>query len=42
MASPVWYPHLSETVRRKLLAFINAVLEADIFDPALVNTYCGD
>jgi hypothetical protein len=42
MASPVWYPHLSETVRRKLLAFINAVLEADTFDPALVNSYCGD
>lgn len=42
MASPVWYPHLSETVRRKLLAFINAVLEADVFDPALVNSYCGD
>jgi hypothetical protein len=42
MASPVWYPHLSERVRRKLLAFINAVLEADTFDPALVNTYCED
>jgi hypothetical protein len=41
MASPVWYPHLSEIVRRKLFAFINAVLEADTFDPALVNTYCG-
>jgi Phosphotransferase enzyme family len=41
MASPVWYPGLSEGVRRKLLAFINAVLDAEVFDPARVNAYCG-
>ena len=41
MASPVWYPHLEDLVRRKLLNFILNVLEADGFDPALVNTYCG-
>ncbi len=42
MASPVWYPHLSGTVRRKLLVFIQAVLDADVFDPARVNAYCGE
>jgi hypothetical protein len=41
MASPVWYPHLTDVVRRKLLNFILNVLECDRFDPALVNTYCG-
>lgn len=41
MASPVWYPSLTETVRRKLLAFILAVLDANAFDPNLVNEYCG-
>ncbi len=41
MASPVWYPHLEEQVRRKLLNFILRVLEADRFDAAQVNTYCG-
>jgi hypothetical protein len=41
MASPVWYPMLSETVRRKLLSFIIAVLESDSFDPQEANRYCG-
>lgn len=41
IASPVWYPHLSDTVRRRLLAFIFAVLESDQFDPSQVNAYCG-
>ena len=41
MASPLWYPALSGTVRQRLLAFIVAVLEADRFDPAQVNEYCG-
>jgi len=41
MASPVWYPHLSDDVREKLLHFILNVLETDRLDPALVNTYCG-
>ncbi|MBI5418757.1 MAG: phosphotransferase [Deltaproteobacteria bacterium] len=41
MASPVWYPSLSDGVRRKLFAFIEAVLDADAFDPAIVNVYCG-
>jgi len=41
MASPVWYPALSATVRRKLLAFIRTVLESETFDPRQVNAYCG-
>lgn len=41
MASPLWYPNLADPVRRKLIAFILAVLRADTFDPAQVNEYCG-
>ncbi|HTU45419.1 MAG TPA: phosphotransferase [Bryobacteraceae bacterium] len=41
MASPVWYPNLSEPVRWKLLTFIFSVLERESFDPAQVNNYCG-
>lgn len=41
MASPVWYPALEESVRRKLLSFIRSVLESETFDPALVNAYCA-
>jgi hypothetical protein len=40
MASPVWYPKLHETVRRKLFAFIQAVLDSESFDPERVNAYC--
>ena len=41
MAHPVWYPHLDESVRRKLFTFMNSVLDAKAFDPAEVNRYCG-
>ncbi len=41
MASPVWYPNLSEAVRRQLLNFILSVLETEVFDPTRVNVYCG-
>jgi hypothetical protein len=41
MASPVWYPSLADSVRRKLLAFMFGVLENKAFDPTQVNTYCG-
>jgi Phosphotransferase enzyme family len=41
MASPVWYPSLSTSVRTALLNFIHAVLQADKFDPARINEYCG-
>jgi hypothetical protein len=41
MASPVWYPHVAVTVRRKLAAFIRAVLRSDRFEPARMNEYCN-
>jgi hypothetical protein len=41
LASPVWYPSLSDDVRQKLLAFILKVFEQDTFDPRQVNAYCG-
>jgi Phosphotransferase enzyme family len=40
MASPVWYPALSQSVRQKLVAFIRSVLEAERFDPGSINQYC--
>jgi aminoglycoside phosphotransferase (APT) family kinase protein len=42
MASPVWYPNLSETVRRRLLNFMLAVLDQPRFNPREVNAYCGE
>jgi hypothetical protein len=41
MASPIWYPSLSPSVRKALLNFIHSVLQADRFDPERVNEYCG-
>ena len=41
MANPVWYPSLDERVRRKLLHFMDAVLETGRFEPARANHYCG-
>lgn len=41
MASPAWYPSLSDEVRAKLLAFVRVALGQDAFDPAEVNAYCG-
>lgn len=41
MASPVWYPNLTDGVRSKLLTFMFGVLDEDLFDPAQVNRYCG-
>jgi hypothetical protein len=41
LASPVWYPALSDNVRGKLLAFVKAVLAQDEFDPAMAGAYCG-
>jgi hypothetical protein len=39
MASPVWYPSLSEGVRKKLFSFTLSVLHAPRFDPARVNEH---
>jgi aminoglycoside phosphotransferase (APT) family kinase protein len=41
MAHPVWYPHLDDSVRQKLFTFMNSMLEANVFNPAEVNQYCG-
>ena len=41
MANPLWYPTLDAEVRRKLLNFISAVLDAERFDPARANAYCA-
>jgi hypothetical protein len=35
MASPLWYPSLSDSVRQKILAFVLASLAAGKFDPAM-------
>lgn len=40
LASPVWYPALSDEVRGKLLAFVQTVLARDEFDPAQAGAYC--
>jgi hypothetical protein len=42
MASPVWYPSLDESVRRKLFAFMQAVLAEERFDPSRADAYCGE
>lgn len=41
MASPVWYPRLPGPTRAAMVRFMIAVLNADRFDPARVNEYCG-
>jgi hypothetical protein len=40
LANPVWYPALSNDVRGKLLAFVQAVLATEEFDPAQAGAYC--
>lgn len=39
IASPVWYPHLPDGVRKTIFTFIQNVLAADRFDPADVKRY---
>ena len=41
LASPLWYPALSDDVRGKLLAFVQNVLAKDEFDPSQAGAYCG-
>jgi aminoglycoside phosphotransferase (APT) family kinase protein len=41
MANPLWYPALDAGVRCKIFRFIQAVLDAERFEPARVNAYCG-
>ncbi|MCA9668802.1 MAG: phosphotransferase [Myxococcales bacterium] len=37
VASPVWYPNVSDTVRERLLCFIERLLAGEAFDPARVD-----
>jgi len=39
MASPVWYPHLTDDIRRAMLRLIQSVLTCDAFDPERINDY---
>jgi len=39
IASPIWYPNLSEDVRIKIFNFINNVLNIERFDLKKVNSY---
>ncbi len=39
IASPVWYPHLSRDVRKKIFNFVENVLGTKRFDPDDVNRY---
>jgi len=39
LASPVWYPQLSDSIRSKILRFVINVLRQDAFDPSEVNRY---
>jgi aminoglycoside phosphotransferase (APT) family kinase protein len=41
MANPLWYPALDAGVRCKIFRFIQAVLDAERFEPARVNAYCA-
>lgn len=41
LANPLWYPNLSDKIRRQLFAFSLAILNEPRFDPAKVNHYCG-
>lgn len=42
VASPVWYPHLHQEVRAKLLSFVKMVLTCEEFAPTRVNSYFND
>src|SRR5581483_4396631 len=41
LASPVWYPALSDEIRGQLLRFVRNVLAKDEFDPARAGVYCA-
>ena len=42
LASPIWYPTLSEDVRRKLLAFARRVMSTDRYEYQQVDQYLED
>ena len=39
LASPIWYPNISEDLRRKLLTFARRVMSSDSYDYRRVNQY---
>ena len=39
IASPLWYPSLSNEIRRKIFNFAGNILDAGRFDPYTVNSY---
>ena len=39
VASPIWYPNLSDDIRRKLFNFIINVLDTDLFDYSKIAEY---
>ncbi len=41
LANPIWYPALETGVRRRILYFVQRVLDESRFDPALANAYAG-
>lgn len=41
VASPVWYPHISLDVRRRLLGFARNVLDVEVFEPDKVDSLLG-
>jgi len=42
VASPIWYPNLTRSVRAKLFNFIKNVLQCERFDVEHVNYYIRD
>jgi len=38
IASPIWYPNLSDKIRKKIFAFIKNVLEKEIFNLKTINS----
>lgn len=42
LASPLWYPTISEEVRRKILAFARRVLDLEVYDYHKVNDYISE
>ncbi len=42
VASPIWYPNLTDDIRHKLFNFILNVLAADKFSPSGIAEYLGE
>jgi aminoglycoside phosphotransferase (APT) family kinase protein len=42
LANPLWYPTISEDVRRRMLSFARQVMSIESYDYRHVNQYLGD